>query len=1075
MEALYVQPYEEPRVMSENEGDGKIGSEQDDEGCEALSLASSTTEEETDEDAEPEPPPVLRRKVSFADAFGLDLVSVKEFDNAEVAGVQQRNGDAEENTKDTVSTNVVAADAEAAHKAEKSGGERVDTAGKPVHVEEQKPWVESVKSRRRATRLARVNDYLLKTRPQQPKACSHDSAPGQTVSQHTPAPRGDSIHKCQNIQSSESPQVLTYHQIPLLTLDWNNHPPGSSGTADVDDILTGRPKVTLSNPSKEKSVNDMWKKTDENSSKGTSVSDVWQVFLNGPSCKDRSDVPESEWLQTAASVSPSNDKEPQIQYSAESREFRDFQARTDTPTASHTFAACQPLSGSCEPLSALNSKDYQPEEACVSSPGDDNTATQDASQRSETNPVTDTPLESTLKRAASLSDDSDSPAECHKHEVWDQESEGIIASGIGGDEPFTLHTADLVTSSGESQTTDMTAMQESHNASTVDRISQGARQDEGLSSNWEREVTGTAHNAVDDMLAFRETVRQETKDGARYVFSAARQGVEEAITMNYMESKVSKEVEIFGLKETIKCVDEVQGKEFGCYQNGDHPCQTYDRVSLTKGVEHGPENKAEEKEVVENSEELAQTDQNDDLKSETGQQVLNQSREEKAMEIKEITASAKVTSMVDATESENGSQIIHETPIACPIACPMGKSNSKHLEVVELRWNHSQQELKSRKDEISCEISAEEVTAKQNAAKSDTSTERQPEASGGTEEDLSREHESISIGKLKIEAIREMMGNAESPRGGGENAWKEQESSAEVESSPCGEHKKLSNGAKDPITAGNSAALEEARLEMDFIERFGENLATKIWEGVFVQEPSSTLKNTADEVRMRLTDTTQSCHLLFDEDTFDSGVFSFTELPTDPNWSISEGLEPTIAIESNEYPPKQRSQSLNVAEQNISELHSDLDSSAHHSPDLSGALAARNVEPLFESAQAFFSPKDQGNCSQIKARSVTRLEADAQMEDYVFARKDSLDRSSQQLHPSSEKLKQSDALLWWTVLYTISHITRLLICTLLVGGFFVVVFVYDFPAFFALYIFSVCWWVYTWKRHRMTVANGMTG
>lgn len=38
---------------------------------------------ETDEDEEEEAPPVARRKVSFADAFGLNLVSVKEFDNAE--------------------------------------------------------------------------------------------------------------------------------------------------------------------------------------------------------------------------------------------------------------------------------------------------------------------------------------------------------------------------------------------------------------------------------------------------------------------------------------------------------------------------------------------------------------------------------------------------------------------------------------------------------------------------------------------------------------------------------------------------------------------------------------------------------------------------------------------------------------------------------------------------------------------------------------------------------------------------------------------------------------------------------
>lgn len=44
-------------------------------------------EDESDESEEPElPPAVIRRKVSFADAFGLDLVSVKEYDNRDSSG-----------------------------------------------------------------------------------------------------------------------------------------------------------------------------------------------------------------------------------------------------------------------------------------------------------------------------------------------------------------------------------------------------------------------------------------------------------------------------------------------------------------------------------------------------------------------------------------------------------------------------------------------------------------------------------------------------------------------------------------------------------------------------------------------------------------------------------------------------------------------------------------------------------------------------------------------------------------------------------------------------------------------------
>ncbi|RXN25698.1 phosphatase 1 regulatory subunit 3A [Labeo rohita] len=46
------------------------------------------------EEVEPEPPPVAaRRKVSFADAFGLNLVSVKEYDNRASSGLDGRQGE----------------------------------------------------------------------------------------------------------------------------------------------------------------------------------------------------------------------------------------------------------------------------------------------------------------------------------------------------------------------------------------------------------------------------------------------------------------------------------------------------------------------------------------------------------------------------------------------------------------------------------------------------------------------------------------------------------------------------------------------------------------------------------------------------------------------------------------------------------------------------------------------------------------------------------------------------------------------------------------------------------------------
>ncbi|XP_069012941.1 protein phosphatase 1 regulatory subunit 3A-like [Embiotoca jacksoni] len=507
MEALYVCPLEQHGVMMEEEEQEKHG-EQEEGGMEASSPVCSITDEETDEDSEPEPPPVVRRKVSFADAFGLDLVSVKEFDKAEVTesevsrcnerevthsleefyvsclftvpssseeldqrlqaqmvelesiellpgttilrgtirvvnlcyskcvyarisldrwnsyfdllaeyvpgssdretdrftfkytlvppferegtrmdfclryetsvgtfwannkkmnyvlfchqnghvkklGPQmqeesssykskrsclkaKRIGSTEGNTWETINTATVAAEVETTHRAEKAVRKTKNSTEMQSlrHCEEHKSLVEGIKNRHAATRLACVHHYLSKRRAQIPRAFPHDSANGQKVSQPVPALWGDSAdfpYKCQKTQPKESPQVLTYHQIPLLTLDWNSDKQQQWGAADVDDIWTGGAKTTLSKASEENtpSVKDMWETflngIDVTNNKETSVCDVWQAFPNGPSCKDRSSVPESEWLQTAASVSPSNNKGPQNQCAASSQEFREFQ------------------------------------------------------------------------------------------------------------------------------------------------------------------------------------------------------------------------------------------------------------------------------------------------------------------------------------------------------------------------------------------------------------------------------------------------------------------------------------------------------------------------------------------------------------------------------------------------------------------------------------------------------------------------------------------------------------------------------------------------------------------------------
>ncbi|KAM4523142.1 uncharacterized protein V3H82_001481 [Fundulus diaphanus] len=1331
MEALDVQPSEEERVMTEGEESERNG-EVDEGDVEASSPAVSSTEEETDEDSEPEPPPVIRRKVSFADAFGLNLVSVKEFDNAEATESEpswsdgrkatqtgeeiylsclftvpssaeeldqrlseqmvelesiellpgtttirgtlrvvnlcysksvyarvtldrwssyfdllaeyipgssdrktdrftfrytvvppfekegtrvefclryetpmgtfwannkgmnyvvfyhqkaqakehvtpteeessgfkskrsclkaNRNGDTDDKTKESTHTNTAVADTEAAHKVEKTWGETTS-----LQHEDQKPWVESVKSRRRAIRLARVQDYLCQRAQQQPKAFPHESGCGQKVSQRVSAAQGDSssyLYKSRKMQLSESPQILTYHQIPLLTLDWSSHTPEQPGTADVDHILTERAKMTLSKESKESTppLNDMWESlpntTHDSNTKEASESDAWQVFLNGPSCRHRSDVPESEWLQTAASVLPSNDKEPQIRYSEETREF---QEGADTPTTLQTLAVCQLLSDPCETLLApvaLSAKDDQQAETRVSGAGDDNAVTQDASQRSQTKSVTDTPEEFNLKRAPPLSTDSaDSPAERHRHKDWEQDSKGVIGTaGSGEGEPFTLHTPDSVTSSGESKTTDMTGMPETPNASNVDTISPDASQEGRLSSCGEREVTGTAHNAVDDILAFRETIRDEKGDRDSYVFSASRQGEEEEITMNHAAKKVPAEGKTFRPQECKECniplryADKIQHEEFRQSPNreinenetgkatkdkygfetmqrcekkleknsnismdvkkddpsnnqkmavikkevravgtqsketqevtgeGSKLIKILDEVQLTNedrsSILHIEENRTQsspvqvnEKLHVEKREDLPRTQikQCDKQKSRTGQQEMSFDR--KVMEQKETSSSTLLSPTVDTLEV---CQISHDTQIARQT----DRYGLNPLEVVEVKLTDTWQDSKRQKRDSSRDINPEEVMAKGNGAQRDTSAEHRSKTSRGTKLDQSQDDEKVCVRKQKIEAVRELMGNPEGPRGENKNAWKEQESSTEVKCSPHAEYKKPAERTKDPIMVGNSAALEatQSELEQMFIERFGDNLVCSIWEEVFAREvrPFTWHTNTVGDTKSGRTDVSQDCCPIYEKssrDTVDSGASLLAEFPSDSAGEVRRGREHSSVTEGNECSPKDKTQPLTMAEHSHSppQLHTGLDSIAHLSPIL------HREETMFEPAQSLGPPKDQENSSKIKARSVPRPEKDFEIEN--FDRSPHLSIKHQR---SSEKLEESDALLWWTVLYTISHITRLLICSLLVGGFFVVVFLYDFPAFFALYIFSMSWWIFKWKRHQMITGSKAT-
>lgn len=1039
--------------------------------------------------------------------------------------------------------------------------------------------------------MARVQDYLSQRTHQESKNLACDSASGQKDSQSMPAPWGDSasmLYKYQKAQPNECPQVLTYHQIPLLTLDWSNDKPQQWETADADDIWSGRAKTILSKEENAPSADDMWETflpgTDDTDNKKASVCDAWQAFLNGP---DHSNVPESEWLQTAASVSPSNDKGLQPQYSA----FREFQLSADIPAAAqaHCLDAHQPLSDTWGELLAnvaLNTEDHQPAEACVTSPRDDNAATQDASQRSETSSVTDTPQKLCLEGAPRSEDSIDSSTECHKHVVREPEREGIIGGAKEvEEEPITSHMADLITSSGESETTDMTAMPGFQNASAVDSISQGARLDEGLSSTGEGEATGTTHNGVDDMLAFRETIRQGTKDGARYVSSTSRKGVEEEdIMMNYTENKASTEEEIFRPHRTEESetspryADEMQCEQFGPNRNGGNQ-QESDRNET--GPQHlhdgGFDSKQENKIVAAELNEgvplntkcvtaLEETEQ-ETYFSTTGEETkgLISTAEERfqalddqawqhndtALDVsasiildvhdkqsqsdqrgKEPKVEMKQESQMEQSgvklkEGEHGLNF-NKTEVGKSFSCngiianpseqtrpteksnevnqafqsgcntfrpPANKCNPKGLEVVEVGWTDSQEDTEGQNENICGETSQEEIEVKENVAKKDTSAEHQSETLQRLEGDMSQEDrdEMMSIRELKMEAGRELMGNVEGPQGERKNApaelKEEEELSAEVESSLRVEYKKLSHGTKEPIMGENTASLEviEVGLEEIFIKRFVEDLVRGIWEEVFGREVQASNRHTdiVDGMGCMLRDTTQGCHVLFEKDlndTFDSGVFSLTELPTDPNSSFCQGLEQAVPTKGHERSVVEGSKLLDIAEQAhvVSESHADLILSANPSHNLTTTSDAHSLQSLPETTPALAeAPMDLESHTRIKERSAAHCETGRQIEGCVVAHGEIFNKSAHPAHKhpssSSEKLKEADGLVWCSILYILSHVTRLLIYALLISGFFVIVFLYDFPSVLALYIFSLSWWFYKWKRQHVMTDKEMVG
>ncbi|XP_068611269.1 uncharacterized protein [Brachionichthys hirsutus] len=479
-----------------------------------------------------------------------------------------RRGRPEEKPREAGNVSPVAGEAEALGEAEEANREMVDGARKqPRLCCKETARVGGIKSRPRAARLALVQDCLAQRSRHIPAAHSHDC----NISQPLPTPwsySGSSLHKRQKKPPSEGPRVLTYHEIPLLTLDWNVRKAHQWEAAETDDVWSGGAKRTPRKASEDNmedspSVKGKWEMfcngTEDGKDKDASVFNVWQQFLNGSSSAGDSSVPESEWLQAATSVLPSNDKEAKTQ-NAERSQDRESQVASDPSAASHAriSAPCHSLADILKTSLgnvALNAAGRRPGQPRVGSSRDASTAAWASSMgRSETNATTDTLQECGPEGLPLVS-----KGERTEHAGWESVREGIKegAEGAGGGGPCVPNAAGcLATSSGERL-----------NASAVGGISGGARLDQVLSSSREIQETGTKRSRTDDRLAFREAVREGAKIGER----------EEAKVNNCGGNKASAGEEVFRPQETDECetseryADEKQRNEFRPIRNGDKP------------------------------------------------------------------------------------------------------------------------------------------------------------------------------------------------------------------------------------------------------------------------------------------------------------------------------------------------------------------------------------------------------------------------------------------------------------------------------------------------------------------------
>lgn len=302
-------------------------------------------------------------------------------------------------------------------------------------------------------------------------------------------------------------------------------------------------------------------------------------------------------------------------------------------------------------------------------------------------------------------------------------------------------------------------------------------------------------------------------------------------------------------------------------------------------------------------------------------------------------------------------------------------------------------------------------------------THTQPEISGRMEDGVNLR---ATIPELKIEEQENLRGNAGVPRGEDENRMtqlEEGELSAEAVSTSSAEYK----GTKEAVALN----VMESELKKAVIEKFGEDLFWAIWEEVFQTSRNDLSVDAKEDDLDNLPTATQG---------FSSGVFSLTELPPLPSWHLEQPLPQELTSTLQTYPPAESLAALDPS-----------------------ALLCRLVTEAESERSLADSPQ----------RSTSRQESRPQVrEEQEVACRDSFSPTEP---PPSEKLQQPDSLTWWSLFYLLSHVTRLSVFSGFAVGLFFYFFLCDFPAFFALYMFSLCCWFYKWKRGETANTEEMLG